>query len=198
MYVRESTPLKSLQTGGPHEKNRRAGTENVAGIVGFSKAAELAAREMKPESVRLSKLRDRIINCVLSNVKDAQLNGHPSKRLPNNANFSFLGAEGEAIVLKLDALGIAASTGSACSSHDLAPSHVLLALGHSPLEAHGSLRITLGKETTPKDVDYAIKVIPKVIKELRAISPDIKEMKNVNWSDYNDDHGHSHGHGEKH
>jgi cysteine desulfurase len=198
LYVRKGTPLKALQTGGPHERSMRAGTENVTGIIGFAKAAELAVKEMKSESVRLSKMRDRIIKGVLSNVKEAQLNGHPSKRLPNNANFSFLGAEGEAIILKLDALGIAASTGSACSSHDLAPSHVLLALGHSPLEAHGSLRITLGKETTPKDVDYAIKVIPKVIKELRAISPDIKEMKNVKWGDYKDDHDHGHDHGEGH
>ncbi|VVB73129.1 Cysteine desulfurase IscS 2 [uncultured archaeon] len=197
LYVRKGTQLKAMQTGGPHEGNRRAGTENVAGIVGFAKAAELSVKEMGSESARLSKLRDRLIKGVLSGVKEAQLNGHPTKRLPNNANFSFLGAEGEAIILKLDALGIEASTGSACSSHDLAPSHVLLALGHSPLEAHGSLRITLGKETAPKDVECVIRVIPKVIKELRAISPDIKEMKNVKWADYKDDHDHDHMHGEE-
>jgi len=197
LYVRKGTRLKAMQTGGPHERNKRAGTENIAGIIGFAKAAELSAKEMRSESTRLSRLRDRLIKSVLSSIKESQLNGHQTKRLPNNANFSFLGAEGEAIILKLDALGIEASTGSACSSHDLAPSHVLLALGHSPLEAHGSLRITLGKDTKPEDIDYAIKVIPKVINELRAVSPDFREMKNVNWGDYKDDHDHDHMHGEE-
>lgn len=192
LYVRKGTRLNELQTGGPHERNRRAGTENVSGIVGFAKAAELSVKEMESEAERLSKLRDTLIKEIMSKVKNAKLNGHPTKRLPNNANFSFLGAEGEAIILKLDALGIAASTGSACSSHDLAPSHVLLALGNSPLEAHGSLRVTLGKGTKPEDVNYAITVIPQVIKELRAISPDIKEMEHVKWDDYKDDHGHDH------
>lgn len=176
LYVKKGIKLDPLFHGGPHERNMRAGTENVAGIVGFAKAAELAMKEMKSESKRLTKLRDKIINTILKAREDdermrgVRLNGHPTKRLPNNVNFSFDGAEGEAIVLKLDKLGIAASTGSACSSHELKPSHVLLALGIGPIKAHGSLRITLGKENTEADVDCLLKVLPEIITELREIS----------------------------
>jgi cysteine desulfurase len=174
LYVRDGIKLKPLFTGGAHEFNKRAGTENVAGIVGFARAAELVHKEMKKESIRLSKLRDKLIKSILSSVKGSRLNGHPTKRLPNNVNFGFVGVEGEALLLMLDSLGIAASTGSACSSHDLSPSHVLLAIDPDPVKAHGSLRLTLGRETTASDINYVIKVLPDVVERIRKITPKIE------------------------
>ncbi|MCX8202499.1 MAG: cysteine desulfurase [Candidatus Micrarchaeota archaeon] len=174
LYVRKGLEIKPLFTGGPHEFNKRAGTENVAGIVGFAKAAEIANKEMEREKRRLEKLRDRIIDSILSSVPGSRLNGHPKNRLANNVNFGFVGVEGEALLLMLDSMGISASTGSACSSHNLSPSHVLLALDPDPVKAHGSLRITLGYKTTEKEVDYIIKAIQISVKKIREITPKIE------------------------
>lgn len=170
LMKRKELRIQPLLHGGGHEFDLRSGTENVAGIVGFAKAMELALKEMPRESKRQAKMRDKLIKHALQ-IPESRLNGHPKKRLPNNANFSFRYVEGESIVMKLNELGIAASTGSACSSPKLEPSHVLLALGMAPSEAHGSLRLTLSRYNKMKDIDYTIKVLPKVIEELRAISP---------------------------
>jgi cysteine desulfurase len=170
LYVRKGTKIEPLIHGGGHESGRRSGTENVAGIVGFAKACEIAVREMGSESERLSGMRDRLIEGVLR-IPNSHLNGHPIKRLPGNANFRFDFIEGEALILKLDMLGIEASTGSACSSMDLKASHVLTSIGLSPKKAHGSLRMTLGRYTKNSDIDYALKVLPGVVEELRKISP---------------------------
>ena len=171
LYVRKGTKIDPILHGGGHEKGLRSGTENVPGIVGLAKAIELAEKRMKNgESERLERLKDKIIKEVLSNMDKVKLNGHPKLRLPNNVNFSFYGIEGEALVLKLDSYGIATSTGSACSSKSLEPSHVLIAIGLRPEDAHGSLRITLGKENTEEDVSYLLEVLPKVVNELREIS----------------------------
>jgi len=179
LYVRKGTRIKPLFHGGPHEFNKRAGTENVSGIVGFGKAAEIASKEMKKESVRLARLRDRLIKSVLSSIPGVRLNGHPKNRLPNNVNFGFIGVEGEALLLMLDSLGVAASTGSACSSHDLSPSHVLLALDPDPVKAHGSLRITLGHETKEEEIDYVIKILPGVVEKIRKITPRIEGVTTI-------------------
>lgn len=176
LFVRKGVRLEPLIYGGNHERNMRAGTENISGIVGFAKAAELARAEMRSEGERLVRLRDKMITNALR-IEEARLNGHPTKRLPNNTNFSFRYIEGEAMVLYLDAKGIAASTGSACSSQSLQPSRVLLALGLSPEEAHGSLRLTLGKENTERDVDYMLEVLPPIIGKLRKMSPLGKGIK---------------------
>jgi cysteine desulfurase len=181
LYVRKGIDIVPLFHGGPHEKGRRAGTENVAGIVGFATAASLAVKEMPKESRRLTKLRDKIIKSILKfgedddRMRGVRLNGHPTRRVPNNVNFSFQGAEGESIVLRLNEKGIAASTGSACSSHELKASHVLLALGIGEEMAHGSLRITLGKDNTEKDVNDLIRILPDIIFSLREISATAKK-----------------------
>lgn len=167
LFVRNGTKIEPLLHGGGQESGFRSSTENVAGIVGFAKAVELIDEK---ETKRQQALRDKLINGVLK-IEDCVLNGHPTKRLPNNANFSFKFIEGESLVLMLNDRGIAASTGSACSSKSLEPSHVLLAIGLKPEDAHGSLRLTIGKETTDKDVDYVLKVLPDIIKKLRIISP---------------------------
>lgn len=179
LFVREGTAIDPLLTGGSHEFSKRPGTENVPGIVGFAKAAEVSEKEMKKESARLSKLRDRLIKGVLSSVKGSRLNGHPKNRLSNNVNFGFVGVEGEALLLILDSMGIAASTGSACSSHDLAPSHVLLALDPDPVKAHGSLRITLGYGTNERDIAYAAKAIPQVVERIRMMTPRIEGVTTI-------------------
>jgi cysteine desulfurase len=170
LYVRKGVKIEPLIHGGGHERGLRSGTENVAGIVGFGKAAELADKERALEAGREIKLRDRLIKNALK-IENSRLNGHPTLRLPNNANFSFKFIEGESLVLDLDNKGIAASTGSACSSKSLEPSHVLLAIGLKHEEAHGSLRLTLGRETTNKDIDYVLRVLPKSVERLREISP---------------------------
>ena len=143
----------------------------MAAIVGLAEAARICEREMKEEAQREIKLRDKLIKGVLKKIKGSHLNGHPKKRLPNNINFSFPGIEGESLIIQLDFLGIAASTGSACSSEKLEPSHVLLAIGLKPEQAHGSLRLSLGRWTKEKDIDYVLEVLPKVVKRLREISP---------------------------
>lgn len=170
LFVREGIRIEPILHGGGHESGLRSSTMNMPAIVGFAEACRICAKEMKKESRRLVKLRDKLIKNVLEKIKDSHLNGHPEKRLPNNANFWFSSVEGESLVIRLDLSGIAGSTGSACSSEKLTPSHVLLAIGLKPQEAHGSLRLTLGRWTKEKDIDYVLKVLPKAIKELREIS----------------------------
>jgi len=170
LYMNANCRIEALVHGGGHEFGLRAGTENVPGIVGFAKAVELRAIEMKPEAEHLTRLRDEIIKGVLE-LDDTFLNGHPVERLPNNANLRFSFIEGEALVLGLDSKGVAASSGSACSSTAREPSHVLLAIGLIPEEARGSLRLSLGKYNTEEDVEYILQVLPEVVKRLRAMSP---------------------------
>ncbi|MCD6519505.1 MAG: cysteine desulfurase NifS [Anaerolineae bacterium] len=171
LYVREGTPLLPIQTGGGQERHLRAGTENVPYIVGLAKALQLAYEEMESEVARLRSLRDRLIQGVLERIPDAQLTGHPTQRLPNNASFVFKGIDGEAILMQLDLAGVAASTGSACSSGESTPSHVLLAMGIDPLLARSSLRLTLGRRNTSEDVEFVLAILPQIVEKLRAISP---------------------------
>ncbi|MHC1578541.1 MAG: cysteine desulfurase NifS [Dehalococcoidia bacterium] len=171
LYVSKGTKLVPLIHGGQQEKRRRAGTENLPGIVGLGKAAELAGQEMGQEAERLTHLRDKLIKGLLEKIPHLHLNGHPVRRLPNNVNISVDSVEGESMLLSLDLEGIAASTGSACSSASLEPSHVLLALGLPPEQAHGSLRLTLGRENTEADVERVLEVSPAIVARLRAMSP---------------------------
>ncbi|MEM1536008.1 MAG: cysteine desulfurase NifS [Candidatus Pacearchaeota archaeon] len=170
LYVNRDVKIEPIQHGGGHETGLRSGTENVAGIVGFAKAVELVQKLGKKEQEREKKLRDKIIDKLLE-IKGTKLNGSRTKRLFNNVNVSFKGIEGEALLIRLDQEGFAVSTGSACSSKSLEPSHVLTALGLKPEEAHGSLRITIGRYTTEQDVDMLLKVLPKIVNSLRKISP---------------------------
>ncbi|MFX1437506.1 MAG: cysteine desulfurase family protein, partial [Promethearchaeota archaeon] len=169
--------IEPIMYGGSHERDMRPSTVNVPGIAGFAKAVELAKEEMEDEAQRQIKLRDKIIKWVTENIEDSYLNGHPTQRLPNNVNLGFRYIEGESIVLDLDMEGIATSTGSACSSKSLDPSHVLLAIGLKPEEAHGSLRISLGRFITKEDVDYFLTKLPNVIERLRKMSPLKKGVK---------------------
>jgi len=171
LYARDGVPLWPMQTGGRHERRRRAGTENVPGIVGLATALKLGYEEVEQTSRRIANLRDRLIAGVLDRIPDVHLNGHPIQRLPNNANFSFKYIEGEAVLIQLDLMGVAASSGSACSTGAVEPSHVLRAMGVPPEEAFGSLRLTLGRENTEEDVDYVLEVLPPIVERLRAISP---------------------------
>jgi len=163
--------IEPIMFGGGHEKDMRPSTVNVPGIAGFAKAAELAKNEMPIEIEKHTKYRDKIIKNVLDNIDDSYLNGHPTKRLPNNVNLGIRFIEGESIVLDLDSEGIATSTGSACSSISLDPSHVLLAIGLKPQEAQGSLRVSVGRFTTVDDVDYFLEKLPPIIDRLRKMSP---------------------------
>ncbi len=171
LYVRRGTRLFSLMHGGEQEKRRRAGTENVPGIVGLGKAVELAGQEMTAEAERQKCLRDRLIKGLIDGIDHVRLNGHPVRRLPNNVNVSIDFVEGEAMLLNLDMEGICASTGSACSSSSLQPSHVLLALGLPPEQAHCSLRFSLGRENSEQDVDRVLEALPAIVTRLRAMSP---------------------------
>ena len=171
LYARRGVPLLPMQTGGGHERNRRAGTENVAYIVGMATALRLAYEEIEETNARLVRLRDRLIAGILERIPDSQLSGHPTQRLPNNASLLFKYIEGESILLNLDMLGVAASSGSACTSGSLEPSHVLLAMGYPHEVAHGSLRLTLGKENTEADVDYVLEILPGIVEKLRQMSP---------------------------
>jgi cysteine desulfurase len=175
--VRKGTKIASVLHGGGQEKGYRSGTENIAGIVGLGKAAELAKQEMVEEMPRLTALRDYLIDGILNNISDVRLNGHPVERLPNNVHISVAYVEGEAMLLNLDLAGICVSTGSACSSVRLEPSHVLTALGLTPTQAHGSIRFTLGKWTTKADIDTVLRVFPQVVSKLRALSPLAKSAK---------------------
>lgn len=171
LYVRKGTRISPVLTGGSQEKGKRGGTENVAGTVGMAKALQLAAEERALEAKRLTALRDDLINRVLNEIPDTRLNGHKEQRLPGNANFSFDYIEGESLIMRLSALGIAASTGSACSSASLDPSHVLLAIGLKHETAHGSCRLTLGKDTTREDIDDTVEALKRVVADLREMSP---------------------------
>ena len=171
LYIRRGTQVGTFMDGGAQERGRRAGTENVPGIVGLGRAIEVATADIEGHSRRLAAMRDRLIRGILDDIPDTRLNGHPVERLANNVSVAFRYVEGESILLLLDALGIAASTGSACTSDSLEPSHVLTACGLPHEEAHGSLRLTLGSRNTEEDVDYVLSVLPGVIGRLRDISP---------------------------
>ncbi|MSQ07089.1 MAG: aminotransferase class V-fold PLP-dependent enzyme [Dehalococcoidia bacterium] len=167
LYIRRGTPFLPLLIGGGQERERRSGTENIPGIVGLATALELADGSREETSAHCAGLRDHIIRYITETIPDVHLNGHPAPRLPNNVNFSFEGVQGEPILLGLDLAGIAASSGSACSSGSLEPSHVLLALGQTAEQARGSLRITLGKSNTQEEVDYTLKVLVDLVVRLR-------------------------------
>lgn len=171
LYIRKGTRLETFMRGGDQERGRRASTHNTAGIVGLGKAIELCRQKMENEIKFQSSLRDRLIKEIPARIPEVRLNGHPAKRLPNNVNFSIKYIEGESILLSLDMFGIACSTGSACTSSSLEPSHVLLAIGLDHATAHGSLRITLGRWTSERDIDYLLEKLPQVVQKLRAMSP---------------------------
>lgn len=171
LFVKEGVKIQPLLHGGGHESSLRPSTVNVAGIVGFAKACQISKSRMKKESKRLSGLRDKLILGITKRVKHCYLNGHPKKRLPNNINLSFSFIEGESLVMRLDLLGIATSTGSACSSAKLKTSHVLSAISVKPYLINGSLRLTLGRWTKKSDIDYVLKMLPEAVKELRELSP---------------------------
>ncbi|NMA02536.1 MAG: cysteine desulfurase NifS [Clostridia bacterium] len=171
LYLRRGVKLHPIMFGGAQERKRRPGTENVPGIVGFGLASELAGQEMEMENQRLTVLRDKLITGILENIPCTQLNGHRTQRLPGNVNISFEFIEGESLLLMLDLKGIAASSGSACTSGSLDPSHVLMAMGLCHEIAHGSLRLTLGRDNTEEDIDYVLEVLPEIVERLRAMSP---------------------------
>jgi len=172
LYIKRGVKIVPLIHGGGQERGLRSGTENTAGIVGFGKAAALASdRLAKDEPEKERNLRDRLIDGILEKIEDAMLTGHRTERLPFHASFCFHYIEGESLLLRLDALGIGASSGSACTSGSLEPSHVLLAIGLPHEIAHGSLRLTLGKDTSEEDIDYVLENLPKVVESLRVMSP---------------------------
>ena len=178
LYIKSGVVIKSLIDGGGQERGKRGGTENVASIMGLAKALEIASEEMKDDNARLAMLRDELIYRLTTEIPESQLTGHPTKRLPGTASFVFKYIEGESLLLLLDAEGICASTGSACSSKSLEPSHVLLAIGLPHEIAHGSLRLTLSHETTKEDIDYIVEKVKYVVQTLRNFSPICpKELK---------------------
>ena len=177
LYMRKGTKAISFMHGGEQESGRRASTHNVTGIVGLGKAAEIAVQELNEEAERVGHYRDKLIKGILENVEHARLNGHPQFRLPNNVNVSISFAEGESMCLNLDYKGICCSTGSACTSSITEPSHVLLALGLSPLQAHSSLRFSLGKWTTEEEIDRVLEALPRIVTKLRAMSPLLKNPR---------------------
>ena len=171
LYIKKGTKIQPIIQGGGQENGLRSGTENIPGIVGMGKAAELALKNMNSEAKRLIRLREKLIKTVLEKIQHSFLNGHPTKRLPNNANLRFSYIEGESLILGLDMYGIQVSSGSACTSKTLEPSHTLLAIGLAHEEAHGSLVFTLGKQNSEEDVDYVTEMLPDVVKRLRSLSP---------------------------
>ena len=171
LYVRKGIVVPPLLHGGAQERRKRAGTENVAGIVGLGKAIEIACSDIDGTAGRIAKLRDKLIAGIPAAIPEVKLNGHPTERLPGNVNFSIKYIEGESILLMLDLNGIAASSGSACTSGSLDPSHVLLAMGLPHEIAHGSVRLTLSDDTTEEDVDYVLEVLPDIVAKLRRMSP---------------------------
>ena len=170
LYIRKGVRLDTLIAGGAQERGKRAGTENLPGIVGIGKAIEIATRDMEANAARMTALRDKLIHGILESIPDVRLNGHPTRRLPNNVNVSVRYIEGEALLLRLDLAGIAGSSGSACTSSSLDPSHVLLAIGLPHEIAHGSLRLTLGTDTTEADIDEVLDKLPGIVKNLRDMS----------------------------
>lgn len=171
LYIKEGIRVEPVLHGGGQERGLRSGTENLPSIVGFGKAAEIAKNEMQPEGERLIRLRDRLIDGLLKPTPYSFLNGHPTKRLPDNVSVRYSFIEGESMLLSLDMMGVAASSGSACTAKTLEPSHVLLAIGLKHEEAHGSLMFTLGRQNTEEEVDYVVSLMPSIVKRLRAISP---------------------------
>jgi Cysteine sulfinate desulfinase/cysteine desulfurase and related enzymes len=171
LFVRQGVKIEPILHGGGQESGMRSSTVNVPAIYGFAQAALIAKKEMAKESARQIKLRDKLIAGILKNIPRSHLNGHPAKRLPGNANIWFEFVEGESMIIQMDINGIAASTGSACSSAKLTASHVLTAIGLKPQEAHGSLRLSIGRQTKDSDVNYVLKTLPKIITRLREISP---------------------------
>lgn len=178
LYKRKNILITPLLHGGGHEQNLRSSTVNVPAIVGFAKAAEICRKNMQQgdkENKRLIRLRDKLIDGILHNIPNTKLNGDPLKRLSNNINITFSFIEGESLLLELNMAGIYVSTGSACSSRNLQPSHVLMALGENPEDAHGSIRFSLGRWTKNEDIDYVLKVLPKIVERLRKFSPFAKK-----------------------
>ncbi len=171
LYIRKGTRIDSLLHGGHHESNRRAGTENIPGIVGLGKAAEIAAKEFAAEEIKVRKLRDRLENGLINKIDDVFINGHPDKRLPGTLNICIKYIEGEGMLLHLDHNGIAVSSGSACTSASLKASHVLISMGLSHEVAHGSLRFSLGRDNTEQEIDKVIEVLPTIVEKLREMSP---------------------------
>ena len=171
LYVKKGSSIEPIMQGGGQERGLRSGTENVAVIVGFAKAAEIAENEMPQHAIKISKLRDELISGLIDPIPYAYLNGHPTQRLPDNVSVRYSFIEGESILLSLDIMGIYASSGSACAAKTLQPSHVLLALGLEPEEAHGSLMLTLGRDNTQEEVDRLKSVTPDIVRRLRAMSP---------------------------
>lgn len=191
LYIRKGVPIDNLIHGGAQERRRRAGTENTASIVGFGKAAEMAANDLEANTAHLQELRDALIKGVMEKIPQVRLNGHPTKRLPGNANFCFDYIEGESILLSLDLVGVAGSSGSACTSGSLDPSHVLLAIGLPAGIAHGSLRLTIGKHTTMEDIEYVVDNLVDIIERLRKMSP-IDANSPIDDAVYDHDHHHHH------
>lgn len=181
LYIRKGTAMRPLAHGGHHERGMRGGTENVAGIIGFAKTVEIGLAEMEDNSKRLKAMRDELQRRIAETIPNVKLNGHPEKRLPGTLNMSFECIEGEALLINLDMAGLAISTGSACSSGSLDPSHVLMAMGIPHEIIHGSLRFSFGHENKMEDVDYVMEKLPKVIDTLRAISPlwDVKKGRPI-------------------
>lgn len=171
LFARRGVRLVPLIHGGHHERNRRGGTENVAGIVGFGKAAEIAVRDMDKEITHLQTLKERLEKGMLERVPHIKVNGHVDKRLPNTANISFEFVEGESLLLNLDMKGIAASSGSACTSGSLEPSHVLVSMGMTHELSHGSVRFSLGKSNTVEEIDYLLEIMPPIVERMRSMSP---------------------------
>ena len=180
LYIRRGTPINAVIDGGGQENNLRSGTENVPGIVGLGQALELVNKNKAKENARLIELRDWLINAILTKIPKTRLNGHATQRLPNNVNISILDIEGEAMLLYLDEIGAQASTGSACTSTPLEPSHVIRALGCPYEVAHGSMRFTLGKYTTKDDLQYLMNHLPKIVEHLRRASPVRIDINEVN------------------
>ncbi|HJA69003.1 MAG TPA: cysteine desulfurase NifS [Firmicutes bacterium] len=177
LYVRKGVRFDNLMFGGAQERNKRPGTDNVPGIVGMAKALEMACEHMEENNLRLLEMRNRLKEGIMNTIPDVRLNGHELKRLSNNLNFSFSYIEGEALLLSLDLRGIAGSSGSACTSGSLDPSHVLLAIGLKHETAHGSLRLTIGDATTDEDIDYVLAELPPIVQRLRDMSPLYKETE---------------------
>ncbi|SHK03855.1 cysteine desulfurase NifS [Propionispora hippei] len=171
LYIRRGVKITSFQQGGAQERTMRAGTENVPGIVGLGKAAEIAKLNMEKEIAHVRTLKNKLIKGITEKIPDIKLNGHPELRMPGNVNFSFLYVEGESLLLNLDLKGIAASSGSACTSGSLDPSHVLLSMGLTHEVAHGSLRLSLGRGNTEEEIDYCLEVLPEIVARLRSMSP---------------------------
>ena len=191
LYIRKGVRIETYMHGGAQERAQRAGTENLAGIVGIGKAIELATQNLESNAKRMTALRDRMIEGILAQIPECRLNGHPTERLPNNVNVSVRYIEGEALLLRLDLAGISGSSGSACTSGSLDPSHVLLAIGLPHEIAHGSLRLSLGTESTDADVDAVLTELPKIVKLLRDMSPlNFANPTLMSSCPFDHDHGH--------